>query len=76
MADILNPGGRLLFTAVTQTAAWNDVMTGLELHSLGGEEYRRLLSKAGLLIVGEDKDEGENHYFDAIKVSADSRSPS
>jgi len=67
MADILKPGGRLLFTAVTQTVAWNDVMTGLESRSLGGEEYRRLLSKAGLLIVGEDEDEGQNHHFEAIK---------
>jgi SAM-dependent methyltransferase len=69
MADILVPGGRLLFTAVSQTAAWNDVMTGLESRSLGGEEYHRLLSDAGFLIAGEGKDEGENHYFEAIKTS-------
>ena len=69
VAAILKPGGRLLFTAPTQTAAWNDVMTGLESHSLGGEEYRRQLSQAGFSIAGEYEDEGQNHYFDSIKTS-------
>jgi hypothetical protein len=47
--------------------AWNDVMTGLESRSLGGEEYRRMLVEAGLSIVGEYEDEVENYYFEAVR---------
>ena len=68
-ADILVPGGRLLFTATAEPIVGNDVMTGLESRSLGAEEYRRLLSKAGFSIADEYEDEGQNHYFDAIKTA-------
>lgn len=67
IADILVPGGRLLFTSPAKPVVWNDVMTGLESRSLGAEEYLKLLSSAGLSISGEYEDEGQNHYFDAIK---------
>jgi len=67
IADILEPGGRLLFTSDDEPLVWNDAMTGLETRSLGAEEYRRLLSAVGLSIIGEYEDEGQNHYFDAIK---------
>jgi hypothetical protein len=63
------PGGRLLFTATAEPIVGNDVMTGLESRSLGAEEYRRLLSKAGFSIAEEYEDEGQNHYFDAIKTA-------
>jgi SAM-dependent methyltransferase len=66
-ADILVPGGRLLFTASAKPAVWNDVMTGLESISLGGEEYRKLLGAAGISVAEEYEDVGENHYFDAFK---------
>jgi hypothetical protein len=46
---------------------WNDGMTRLESRSLGAEEYRRLLSEAGFSITDGYEDEGQNHYFDAIK---------
>jgi SAM-dependent methyltransferase len=71
MADILVPGGRLLFTACAgvEPLVWNDVMTGLESRSLGGAEYRRLLSAVGLCVTSEYEDEGQNHYFDAVKLS-------
>jgi len=42
-------------------------MTGLESRSIGREEYRRELLAAGLMVLGEYDDEGENHYFDARK---------
>jgi SAM-dependent methyltransferase len=67
MADILAPGGHLLFTSPEEPVVWNDVMTGLESRSLGAEEYRRQLSAVGLSIVSEYEDEGQNHYFDARK---------
>lgn len=66
-AEILKPGGRLLFTAPARRAVWNDVMTGLESRSLGGDTYRKLLESAGLSVPSEYEDEGENHYFDAVK---------
>jgi len=38
-ADILVPGGRLLFTSTARPHVWTDGMTGLESISLGAEEY-------------------------------------
>jgi hypothetical protein len=48
-------------------------MTGLESRSLGGAEYRRLLSAVGLYITREYEDEGQNHYFDAHRQEVRSR---
>jgi hypothetical protein len=44
-------------------------MTGMESISLGVEEYRRQLSAVDLSVTREYEDEGENHYFDALKAS-------
>jgi SAM-dependent methyltransferase len=67
MADILVPGGRLLFASPAEPLVWNDAMTGLESRSLGAEEYRRQLSAVGLRVTSGYEDEGQNHYFDAFK---------
>src|SRR5215472_2246719 len=67
IADILVPGGRLLFTSPAEPLVWNDAMTGLESRSLGAEEYRRQLSAVGLSVSGEYEDEGQNHYYDVRK---------
>jgi len=69
IADILVPGGRLLFTCPAEIGSGNDAMTGLEFRSLGAEEYRRLLSAVGLSVARqyEDEDGGRNHYFDVVK---------
>ncbi len=67
IAEILVPGGRLLFTSPAEPVVWNDAMTGLESRSLGAEEYRRQLSAVGLSVSSEYEDEGQNHYFDAFK---------
>ncbi|MBS1803985.1 MAG: class I SAM-dependent methyltransferase [Acidobacteria bacterium] len=66
-SEILVPGGRLLFTAPAPPCSWIDVMTNLESVSLGADEYRKLLAGAGLTVSAEYEDEGQNHYFDAIK---------
>jgi SAM-dependent methyltransferase len=66
-AEILVPGGRLLFTSSAKPAVWNDVMTGVESISLGAEAYRQLLGTAGISVVQEYEDVGQNHYFDAFK---------
>jgi SAM-dependent methyltransferase len=64
IAEVLAPGGRLLFTSPAEPLVWNDGMTGLESRSLGAEEYRKQLSAVGLSIALEYEDEGQNHYFD------------
>jgi 2-polyprenyl-3-methyl-5-hydroxy-6-metoxy-1,4-benzoquinol methylase len=66
-AEILVPGGRLLFTAPAPACIWNDAMTDLESRSLGAEEYRRLLAEVGFTITSEYEDVGQNHYFDAVR---------
>jgi len=68
-AEILAPGGRLLFTSTAKPAAWKDAMTGEASVSLGAEQYRSLLGAIGLSVAREYEDEGENHYFDAFKGS-------
>jgi SAM-dependent methyltransferase len=67
-AEILAPGGRLLFTSTAKPNVWNDAMTGLESISLGAEQYRKLLGAAGILVAEEYEDVGESHYFEAFKV--------
>ncbi len=67
VAEVLMPGGRLLFTSTAKPAVWNDAMTGLESLSLGAEQYRKLLEAVGISVAEEYEDEGENHYFDAFK---------
>ncbi len=67
IADILVPGGRVLFTSCAEPLVWSDAMTGLESRSLGAEEYRSQLTAVGLSVNGEYEDEGQNYYFDAFK---------
>jgi SAM-dependent methyltransferase len=66
-AEILTPGGRLLFTATAKPAAWNDSMTGLKSPSLGAEQYRKLLEAVDISVADEYEDEGENYYFEAFR---------
>jgi len=70
VAAALKPGGRFLFTAPVQASAWADLLTGRRSVSLGREAYRRTLRSAGLEVIGEYVDEGENHYFDAARLVA------
>jgi len=67
-ADALVPGGHLLFTAPAEPGIWTDVMTGLQSTSLGAEEYRSQLAAVGLSVAAEYEDEGQNHYFCALKT--------
>jgi 2-polyprenyl-3-methyl-5-hydroxy-6-metoxy-1,4-benzoquinol methylase len=68
IGDAVAPGGRVLFTSPDEAASWNDIMTGLESRSLGAAEYRKLLSAANLSVVAEYEDEGQNHYYDAVRA--------
>lgn len=69
-AGALKPGGRFLFTAPWQACEWPDSMTGRSSVSLGADAYRRHLEAAGLVLVDEADDEGENHYYFARKPTA------
>lgn len=66
-AEALEPGGRFLFTAPETAGAWKDLLTGRPSASLGAAEYRRHLAAAGLTVVAEYEDEGDNHYYDSRK---------
>lgn len=63
VASHLRNGGQFLFTAPTQIHQWQDVLTGAEAKSLGAEAYIFQCHDAGLALVSEFIDEGENHYF-------------
>lgn len=63
VARALEPGGRFLFTAPRQACEWPDSLTGRKSESLGSEAYREILEAAGLVVVAEAEDEGENHYY-------------
>ena len=69
MAGALKPGGRLLFSAPWQVGDWDDLLTGQPSRSLGVDEYRRVIANAGLNLVGEHVDEGNSHYYEALKPS-------
>jgi SAM-dependent methyltransferase len=64
----LQTGGRFLFTAPTQECTWLDNSTGRTSWSLGIGEYVSILAAADFELVAESTDEGENHYYDAIKL--------
>lgn len=68
VAKALKAGGRLLFTAPHQKTNWKDAMTGQQSTSLGRKRYKKLLSEAGLSLLDEFEDEGENHYYSAVKI--------
>ena len=66
-ANALQTGGKLLFTSPYQSTQWQDVMTEQGSLSLGGDAYKALLFASGLALLEEFEDEGENHYFSAVK---------
>ena len=69
VSSILNPGGRFLFTSPEEVCTWTDIMTGRESRSLGAERYTGILSSAGLHVIGNLLDEGNNYYYFAKKES-------
>jgi len=67
VAGAIRPGGRFLFTAPHQQCTWSDLLTGRPSLSLGAHAYRSILSGAGFALVAEFDDEGENHYYEAVR---------
>jgi SAM-dependent methyltransferase len=70
VGSVLKVGGRFLFTAPVQACTWNDLMTGRESRSLGAAAYEAILLRAGLARVGDYTDEGENHFYDAVRQAS------
>jgi SAM-dependent methyltransferase len=68
VAAVLPIGGRLLFTAPSQSCSWTDAMTERTSISLGHEGYRNSLEAEGMSLVGAHRDEGENYYYFALKT--------
>jgi SAM-dependent methyltransferase len=68
IAAVLPGGGRLLFTAPSETCSWSDAMTGRTSLSLGYEAYRSALEGEGMSLTGTDRDVGKNHYYFAQKT--------
>lgn len=69
MANALDAGGKLLFTAPSQKMKWEDSITEIASISLGAEKYKELLTASGLSLIEEFEDEGENHYYHAVKAA-------
>ena len=67
VARALNRHGHFLFTAPREAGTWTDGMTSLPSYSLGHEAYERELVAHDLRLVGNDVDEGDNHYYFAAK---------
>jgi SAM-dependent methyltransferase len=67
MTGALAPGGKQLFTAPAERCIWTDTLTGCPSESLGAQAYKDILFAAGLSLVGEYDDEGQNHYYDAMR---------
>jgi len=67
-ANALKTGGRLLFTSPSQRTEWNDIMTGRHSVSPGAAGYKELLTASKLILEEEFEDEGENHYYSAVKI--------
>ncbi|WP_439582050.1 class I SAM-dependent methyltransferase [Dyadobacter bucti] len=68
MANALSTGGKLLFTAPSAKMMWEDTITEIESISLGADRYKELLAGSGLSFIEEFEDEGENHYYHAIRL--------
>jgi len=63
MAGALAPGGHLLFTAPWQVVEWDDALTRQRSYSLGKARYHQLITEAGLEVIGDEIDEGDNYYY-------------
>lgn len=70
IAKALNPSGSFLFTSPAEVHTRTDVQTDRPSRSLGVEEYRAVLSDAGLTLVGAYDDEGGNHCYDTLLSGA------
>jgi 2-polyprenyl-3-methyl-5-hydroxy-6-metoxy-1,4-benzoquinol methylase len=64
IAAALNPGGKFLFTAPSVACEWPDTLTGRPSISLGAQTYQQIIVSAGMELVSQTEDEGQNHYYE------------
>lgn len=67
VANVLEPGGRFLFSAPREVCRWRDTLTERVSMSLGEDAYGAHLASIGLRLDGCRSDEGGNNYYEAIK---------
>ena len=67
VANVLEPGGRFLFSAPREVCRWNDTLTGRASMSLGADAYAAHLTSVGLRLDDCRSDEGGNNYYEAVK---------
>ncbi|WP_139810120.1 class I SAM-dependent methyltransferase, partial [Sphingomonas azotifigens] len=67
VANVLEPGGRFLFSAPREICHWNDALTARTSMSLGEHAYSEHLASVGLRLDGCRCDEGGNNYYEAVK---------
>lgn len=67
VASVLEPGGRLLFSAPREVCRWSDTLTGRTSMSLGADAYAAHLERVGLSLARCHSDEGGNNYYDVVK---------
>lgn len=68
IAQILCPGGSLLFTAPVEAGKWNDVVTGHQCISAGEQIYLSMLKHSGFGDVRHHYDSGNNHYYEVKRI--------
>ncbi|WP_165225591.1 class I SAM-dependent methyltransferase [Affinirhizobium pseudoryzae] len=67
-ANLLEPGGRFLFSAPREACRWRDMLTDRISMSLGEEAYAAHLASMGLRLNGCRSDEGGNNYYEAVRL--------
>lgn len=68
VANVLEPGGRFLFSAPREVCRWNDRLTGRPSISLGTDAYAAHLTRMRLQLGDCRTDEGGNNYYEAVKL--------
>jgi SAM-dependent methyltransferase len=67
ISPALKSGGQFLFTAPRQICTWLDGMTDRASFGLGQAAYQEALESASMYLIGNQTDEGGNHYYIARK---------
>ena len=73
VAEWLKPGGRVLFTSGAEAGGTESEMDGVTFRyvSLGAEQYRAALDRAGLVLESDRPDAWDNHVYVARKPVTD-----
>lgn len=67
VANVLEPGGRFLFSAPREVCRWKDTLTDRASMSLGADAYAAHLISVGLRLNDCRSDEGGNNYYEAVR---------